>query len=125
MMQYSTTEGVQGICPDGWHIPTDTEWKTLEMELGMTQAEADGTGLRGTDQGIQLKSGGTSGFEALLAGNRNTNGSFSSRGANDFFWSSTESGSSAGLRGLRSGDAHVGRGTITKAFGFSVRCVKD
>ncbi|MCP4252684.1 MAG: hypothetical protein GY775_04615 [Candidatus Scalindua sp.] len=36
MMQYVTTEGTQGICPTGWHIPTDAEWKTLEMYLGMS-----------------------------------------------------------------------------------------
>ncbi len=31
MMAYSSIEGTQGICPDGWHLPTDNEWKTLEM----------------------------------------------------------------------------------------------
>ncbi len=80
MMQYSTSGGVQGICPTGWHLPTDSEWKTLEMALGMTQVQADLTGWRGTDQGTQLKSGGTSGFQALLAGFRNTLGSFLNRG---------------------------------------------
>src|SRR6056297_3339950 len=33
--------GVQGVCPDGWHLPSDEEWKELEMELGMSQSEAD------------------------------------------------------------------------------------
>jgi uncharacterized protein (TIGR02145 family) len=33
-MQYDTTEGAQGICPDGWHIPTDAEWTTLTTFLG-------------------------------------------------------------------------------------------
>ncbi len=125
MMQYSTTEGVQGICPDGWHIPTDTEWKTLEMELGMTQAQADGLLWRGTDQGTQLKTGGTSGFDALLAGNRTSDGLFNLRGSAAFFWSSTESGSSAWDRYLSSNEARVYRKTNNKANGFSVRCVKD
>ncbi len=123
MMQYSTTEGVQGICPSwpGWHIPTDTEWKTLEMELGMSQADADATGFRGTDQGTQLKSGGTSGFEALFAGDRTTNGAFFGRGTRAFFWSST----SAWRRILFSGEERVYRDTTLKASGLSVRCVKD
>ncbi|MFT4535026.1 MAG: hypothetical protein ACJA1A_001388 [Saprospiraceae bacterium] len=38
IMQYETTGVIQGLCPIGWHIPTDDEWKTLEMALGMTQA---------------------------------------------------------------------------------------
>ncbi len=69
MMQYSTTGGAQGICPTGWHIPTDWEWKVLELNLGMTQSEADEEGVfRGTDQGEQIKMGGSSGFQALLSG---------------------------------------------------------
>ncbi len=125
MMQYSTTEGVQGICPTGWHLPTDSEWKTLEVALGMTQSEADSTNWRGTDQGTQLKAGGTSGFQALLAGRRSTYGSFYDRGSFSIFWSSTESGSYAWFRYLDSSEARVDRNTIHKADGFSVRCVKD
>ncbi|MGR3218589.1 MAG: FISUMP domain-containing protein [Candidatus Anammoxibacter sp.] len=122
MMQYTNIGGSQGVCPIGWHLPTDSEWKTLEMNLDMTQAEADSTGWRGTDQGTQLKQGG---FQALLAGFRFTDGSFFTRGTNAIFWSSTESGSSAWDRILVSNEAPVFRGTSNKAFGYSVRCVKD
>lgn len=125
MMQYSATEGVQGICPNGWHLPTDTEWKTMEMALGMTQAQADSTGWRGVDQGTQLKDGGSSGFQALLAGIRSTNGSFYYRGTYALIWSSTESGSAAWYRTLDSSEARVYRYTNNKALGFSVRCIKD
>ncbi len=76
MMQYVTTAGTQGVCPNGSHIPTETEWKTLEMYLGMTQSQADATGHRGTDQGTQIKSGGPSGLNMPLAGNRSTDGLF-------------------------------------------------
>ena len=129
MMQYSTAGGAQGICPTGWHLPTDSEWKTLEMALGMTQAEADLTGWRGTDQATQLKLGGTSGFQALLAGSRNILGKFSVRETAGF-WSSTdtESGSvfsGAWSRGLPYASGNVVRGRPDKALGFSVRCVKD
>ncbi len=125
MMQYSTTEGVQGICPDGWHIPTDTEWKTLEMALGMTQVAADAGNWRGPDQGTQLKPGGTSGFEALLAGYRQIGDSFYARGTEALFWSSTMNGLDAWRRLLHLGEARVYRGFHQKAFGYSVRCVKD
>jgi hypothetical protein len=40
-----------GLCPSGWHVPTDWEFMTLEMELGMSESEANETGWRGTDQG--------------------------------------------------------------------------
>ncbi|MGR3318161.1 MAG: FISUMP domain-containing protein [Candidatus Anammoxibacter sp.] len=124
MMQYANIGGAQGICPPGWHLPTDSEWKTMEMNLGMTQADADLSAWRGKDQGTQLKQGGSSGFQALLAGGRVTN-VFSFRGTFAIFWSSTESGSSAWYRGLLSSQVGVGRFSDIKASGFSVRCVKD
>src|SRR5680860_564302 len=45
-MQYVTTEGAQGICPAGSHIPSDNDWKILEMQLGMSQAPVSYTHLR-------------------------------------------------------------------------------
>ena len=39
MMNHSMNEGSQGICPTGWHIPTDGEWRILERALGMTESE--------------------------------------------------------------------------------------
>ncbi len=46
MMKYATAESSQGFCPVGWHLPSDDEFKTIEMTLGMTQAEADVFGNR-------------------------------------------------------------------------------
>ena len=121
----------QGICPTGFHIPTDNEYKTLEMYLGMTQAQADATSWRGTDQGSQLSSytsGGTnsSGFTALLAGYRRTVGSFYNQDAQARLWSASEGSATGGwLRGLGSGVATVYRHYDIKEYGFSVRCLKD
>ena len=136
MMQYTTDEGVQGICPPGWHIPTDEEWKVLEMYLGMSQNEADDTGYRGTDEGKKMKS--TSGwynnsngtnsscFNALPGGYRYSDGSFYGLGYNGYWWSSTEySGTGAWSRGLDYGSDQVGRGLDYKPGGFSVRCLKN
>jgi len=139
MMQYVTTEGTQGICPTGWHIPTDAEWKTMEEALGMCAGAGAGcsgaTGLRGTDQGDQLKivsncfggvNCGVSGFEALLAGNRVPAGLFSNKGSNANFWQSSQSSaSSAWSRYVNSGNALIDRSPINKLNGFSVRCIKD
>ena len=143
MMAYNTSvstngPGPQGICPTGWHIPTDNEWKCLEMNLGMLQSEADKTGTRGTDEGGKLKStsalwgapntGATnsSGFSALPGGYRYTNGSFNSVGLNGYWWSATEfSGSVAWSRYLLSSYPAVYRFNYGKANGYSVRCIKD
>ena len=120
-------EFVQGICPAGSHIPSDDEWKTLEMNLnpGMTQVQADATGLRGTDQGTQMKSGGTSGLNIPLAGVRYTDGSFIDRASYAYLWSSSVSGADAWSRYLNSSSATVSRDTGGKALGFSVRCLGD
>ena len=136
MMQYVTTAGIQGICPNGWHIPTDAEWKTMEMHLGMTQTQADDEFTRGTDEGDKMKSisgwydngNGTnsSGFNALPGGYRNSNGSFNYPGDYGGWWSSTEySSSNAWGRLLYCGYGRVGRGNYDKAGGFSVRCLKN
>ena len=124
-MQYVTTEGAQGICPDGWHIPSDEEWKTLEMHLGMSQTDADDTEWRGTDQGTKLKIGGSSGLDIPLAGYRSTSGSFNSLGSYALLWSSSESGSSAWRRYLLSSHSEVYRSTVSQDYGFSLRCVRD
>lgn len=125
MMGYTETEGAQGIAPAGWHIPTDTEWKTLEMALGMTQAQADVADGRGTDQGTKLKEGGTSGFNAPLSGYRYTNGAFGLLGYATYFWSSSASSGSAWRRYLYSGYSGVVRYADSKLYGFSVRAIKD
>jgi len=127
-VQYDTAvESVQGICPTGWHVCSDQEFKVLEMALGMTQAHADLSNIwRGTDQGTQLIVGGTSGFDVLLSGNSG-NGSFGMFGNTEYTWTTTESGMLyAWRRCLRTGDPRVGRwNTFPKVYAFSVRCLKD
>jgi len=137
MMQYLTTEGVQGICPDGWHLPTDDEWKIMEMELGMTQVLADNLGWRGTDEGEKMKStsgwydngNGTnnSGFTALPGGYCwYSGGSFNYIENSGYWWSSSEySGSYALYRQLKYDYNMVSRSAYHKTLGHSVRCLKN
>src|SRR4030043_1823339 len=69
MMNGSVIEMAQGICPDGWHVPSDGEWKTLEIFLGMTQQEADMENIwRGEGVGTSLIKGGNWGYDELLSG---------------------------------------------------------
>jgi len=133
--------GIQGVCPDGWHVPSDGEWKELERSLGMDQTEVDTTGARGIDLGSQLavnldlwsdgllKSSadfGTSGFMALPGGGRRYDGTFGHLGDNANFWSATEKDTvKAWGRHIYSIYTTVHRYTNVKSDGFSVRCVKD
>jgi uncharacterized protein (TIGR02145 family) len=140
MMQYTITQGTQGICPNGWHIPTDEEWKILEgtvdSQYGVGDPVWDNSGFRGFDAGKNLKSttgwysngNGTNdyGFTTLPGGCRDYDGNFSSIEEYAFFWSSTEYDSGGvWTRGLHYDADVVVRGNSGKAYGFSVRCVKD
>ena len=136
MMDYSTSEGVQGICPADWHVPTDAEFKKMEMALNppLTKLEADASGWRGKDQGDQLKkptecSGkncGTSGFDGLLTGTRNTAGLFYKKGKETYLWTSTlHDEANAIYRYLDVKKKKIFRSNYSKANGFCVRCVKD
>ena len=132
---------IQGVCPDGWHIPSDAEWKELEMSLGMGGVEADTTGPRGVSVGSQLAVNkdlwedglledhpefGTSGFFALPGGGRRFNGTFGHVGDNANFWTSTEVDEvKAWGRHIYSEYTTVHRYKNVKSDGFSVRCVKD
>jgi uncharacterized protein (TIGR02145 family) len=82
--------------------------------------------------GYKLRSQGTtgqtnaSGFSGLIAGTRNTNGTFFNRASNGYWWSSSAEGATtASIRRLNTGIRGVGRNSNTKADGFSVRCLKD
>ncbi len=131
------------MCPSGWHVPTDNEWKQLEMALGMSAAEADRTKERGPYTGSKLAGNAdlwsspdiksnphfeTSGFMALPGGRIDvfTTSESQKIGIHGYWWSSTEFGVSAGIRGLYSSDNRVFRSISSdKRAGLSVRCVKD
>jgi|WetSurMetagenome_2_1015567.scaffolds.fasta_scaffold06913_3 uncharacterized protein (TIGR02145 family) len=127
----------RGVCPTGWHVPSDSELKTLEMSLGMTQVQADGTGWRGTDQGTALKSttkwqnngNGTnsSGFNASGCGSRDLTGDpFHGVSFFGYYWTTTQTdATTAWIRILSYNFNTVNRSNWNKGYGFSVRCMKD
>lgn len=140
MMQYIEGEKGRGICPIGWHIPSDDDWKELEIYLGMSQSEADKQNAwRGTDEGGKLKESGfvhwdkpntgatnSSGFTALAGGYRAENGVFISLNAYAVFWTSTHYSSGfAWDRYLNAAYSEVFRFSPLRSYGNSVRCVKD
>lgn len=121
----------QGICPTGWHIPSDAEWTTLTRFVsGDANCDPDhGCPPAST----KLKSvtpawDGTDdyGFSALPAGYRGNNGQFTHDVNRSNFWTSLIDDSDESYRRyLNNGDAKVNRDDDRKIFGFSVRCVKD
>jgi uncharacterized protein (TIGR02145 family) len=121
-MQYVTNEGVQGICPVGWHIPTSAEFYTL-----VAAVNNNGNALKEIGQGTGGGAGtNTSGYSALLTGSRYYGGGFIDLGYNAYFWSSTEySMPFASALILFYGGSGIGLGSNGKVGGFSVRCVKD
>jgi uncharacterized protein (TIGR02145 family) len=132
----------RGLAPEGWHVPSDEEWKELEMCLGMSQSSADSTGPRGTDEGSKLagRAGlwlngalddnanfGTSGFTGVPGGFRcGYSHCFYFILLHGMWWSSTEySSSRAVARCLYYKSTYVLRSNDHKEDGFSVRCVRD
>ena len=118
----------RGICPSGWHVPSDEEWNALERTLGLSSVDARQVGTRGIHAPALISEAwnGTnvSGFSALPGGGRNDDGSFDYEGCANF-WSSSPSGSVAWDRRLDSGNGYVSRGYGSRRDGFSVRCVRD
>lgn len=117
MMGYSETEGDQGICPDGWHVPSVGEYDTLNKFY------------KDNDAGDHLKEGGDSGFEGKLVGDRHSTGSFVSQGSSGFFWTSsswTYNGANEGwVRELCACNNSLDRIHFNKKTGASVRCIKN
>jgi len=140
LYNFYVVEDTKNVCPTGWHVPTDAEWKALEMYLGMTQTQADAELWRGTNQGSilsgtaslwqagNLKNNaqfGTSGFNAIPAGFRYISGVFGYLGTASFFWtSSITDGSNSVVRNLYFENTDVLRYSDFKTGGRSIRCVK-
>jgi uncharacterized protein (TIGR02145 family) len=127
---------LQAVCPNGWHMPDDSEWKALEMALGMSQYDADTLYLRNSGEvGKKLKSStgwinagngsNFSGFTALPGGYRNTHGDFRSIDNYALFWTASLTDTLAYYRSLNFNDNGVYRIPTLKSHGLSVRCVRD
>jgi uncharacterized protein (TIGR02145 family) len=121
-MQYTTTPGTQGICPNGWHIPTLAEFETIRDAV-----VGDGNALKPIGQGTGGGAGtNTSGFSALLAGYRSFDVFFTSLSTFAIFWSSTEYdvGVAYDLN-LFNVNSSFTLDYFNKDYGFSVRCLQD
>jgi uncharacterized protein (TIGR02145 family) len=121
------TVNLRGICPTGWHLPSDAEWSSLETTLGGSSVA--GGALKSTSSlWIFPNTGATnsSGFSALPGGLSTTNGIYIFKGNFAYFWSSSESSATnAVVRELYYEDSGINRIPYPKNTGFSARCIKD
>lgn len=131
-----TFEQALVACPDGWHLPSEDEWKTMEYTLGMQGIELNSIGYRGGSLGSSLKSktgwilqNGTNSleFNAYPAGlYDNTKGSYEELGAQTYFWTATvASANTAWYRGLTKSFDGIYRDEEDKKKGLSCRCIED
>ena len=124
--------GIQGVCPDGWHLPSDTEWIELTDYLAANgHSGNEGTALKaisGWNNGIAVNGTDDYGFNALPGGDRSISGTFGSIGSKAIWWSSTkylETGTKAWYRHLNTNNNILDRFYYYGKAGWSVRCVKD
>lgn len=126
----------RNACPAGWRLPTDDDWKQLELYLGMPSSSVNDIGWRGTNQGGRLKSTGSwespntgainnTGFSALPAGNRYASGSYYDVRKIGFWWTATDDGNQAWYRSLSHSMNTINRNKFDKTGAFSVRCIKN
>ena len=134
--------GVQGICPTGWHVPSNAEWSQLTNYVSSQSqyvCEGDSTQIA---KSLAYTSGWLSNiFSCSVGEDQNTNnatgfsarpsgyylGSYSGFGSAAFFWSSTDymADGEAWYLSLLYGMPTVGRDGNIKTTGFSVRCLRD
>lgn len=122
-MQYVTDEGVRGICPPGWHLPTYAEMLSLKTAVG-----SDGNSLKAVGQGTGEGAGtNTTGFAAMLSGYRSSDDTFyQGIGDNGFYWtSSVYDATNVSVMILYGYAPNINFAISTKFHGRSVRCIID
>ncbi len=144
LYNYYSVSDSRKIAPAGWHIPSDEEWKELEIFLGMSVEDAGKINWRGSDQGNKLKATGgnttywatssdiytifgtnESGFNAIGGACRMFDGQWGDLTHTGFWWTSSLTENEAWYRGLDYNKTTVFRYFGLKNYGFSIRCVKD
>jgi|GEM_PF-382698 len=144
LYNWFTTTDTRGLCPTGWHVPTDAEWTAMITVLDPStcgsctgfshsltaggQMKTTGTLSAGTGlwQAPNTSATNSSGFSGLPGGYRSYAGPFNTQGFDGYWWSSSESSTSdAWGRGLYYINGTAFRSIVNKLDGFSVRCLRD
>ena len=125
LYNWYAVDDARGLCPSGWHVPTDAEWTILTDHLGGASVAG---GQMKTTYGWYDDGNGTnsSGFSGLPGAYRDyINGYFGNAGYDALWWSSSPNGSYAWYRYLDFEYENVYRFNTNQRYGFSVRCVRD
>lgn len=130
LYNWHAVNDARGLCPVGWHVPTDEEWTDLEDFItAQGFSGTEGTALKSTYGWTEQFGGGNGtddfGFSALPGGSRNTNGSFINAGNYGGWWSSSPSDGNAWVRALSVLYPDFLRDPGAPRSGFSVRCLRD
>ena len=134
-----TWQAALKACPDGWHLPSEEEWRELERYLGMPEEQISTMYMRGDGMGTKLKNVNAwestvankseydiFGFSALPGGFRLfIDGSFVDKGIRGSWWTSTPDGKYAMRRSIFRDKTGIDRDAATITNAFSVRCIKD
>jgi uncharacterized protein (TIGR02145 family) len=142
---YQAAIDPKGLCPTGWRVPTDEDWKKLEKQLGMSDQLLNNTGWRGeasmnlADKIMAVSDkynylpiwegiGGTnsSGFNAMSAGWIGQDGLYNAEFSQTYYWSQSDASSEdkGWARGLDAGQIGIERNVATLNHGYSIRCIK-
>lgn len=138
LYNFYTVENSKKIAPEGWHIPTDEDWITLEKETGMSIEETQALGWRGINEAEKLTAlysagwpagaalFGTDefGFNAKPGGCRVFNG-VTNGGNIAFWWTASTDGNEGWYRYIDAAQTRIFRQHTYKGYGMSIRCVKN
>lgn len=118
------------ICPHGWRLPGDDDFKDMERTLGLEPPELDTNGWRGESIGEMIKDPswdgtGESRFNALPGGLMRSDGRSQWVGEQAHFWGVRFSSDESWRRFFASGESRSFRGVALRDLRFSVRCLKN
>lgn len=120
-------EAAQKACPEGYRLPSDEDWMSLESYIGMNKSELTQKYMRMSGNvGKYLKPGGGFGFDAELVGIINPGNSSIKKDQQVIFWTSTRmNDGNVWVRSMTHDADGVNRTMVPVGYGLSVRCVKD
>ena len=123
LYNWHAVDDARGLCPSGWHVPSNAEWTVMIDELGGHDVAG---GKMKTTFGWNGGSNGSnsSGFSGLPGGLRDDNGSFGDSGTNGDWWSSSSNAPYSWARFLYVHES-VGHYVSNQSYGFSIRCIQD
>lgn len=132
------------LCPTGWHVPSDEEWRLFEVSLGMSEAQSLDIDYRGTDEGAMIKitataprdahprwdsgnkSNNSTGFSVIPGGARYESGNYGYKGFFGYLWTASEVATNdAWGRILIFSETSIGRDIVDKNMGMNIRCIKN